>query len=114
VGCCNLVGGLRPWLTSYHEPDTVLMLELNWEHAARDERNGAELRDTGGWELFVSPVLWWTYRQYAVRAGVQVPVAENLEGEQPDTDVRALVEFVYHFRAGLDLESAPGGKEVMS
>jgi len=97
VGCCNLVGGLRPWLTSYHEPDTVFMLEFNWEHAVRDERDGAQLRETVGGALFVSPVAWWTYRQYAIRAGVQVPVAEDLNGDQPETDVRALVEFVYHF-----------------
>ncbi|RMD62064.1 MAG: hypothetical protein D6826_08330 [Alphaproteobacteria bacterium] len=93
----NLVGGIRPVLTAYDEPDTVLMLELNWERSARDDLDGVALANTGGWELFVSPVIWWTYRQFAVRGGVQIPVAENLNGIQPSSDYRARVEFVYHF-----------------
>lgn len=93
----NLVGGIRPWLTGYYEPDTVFMLELNWERSERDALNGVELTDTGGWELFASPVLWWTYRQFAFRGGVQIPVTDGLNGSQPASDYRAKVEFVYHF-----------------
>ena len=93
----NLVGGIRPVLSAYEEPDTVLMLELNWEHSERDKLSGVKVSDTGGWELFVSPVVWWTYRQYAVRAGVQVPVARSLNGSQATTDYRARLEFIYHF-----------------
>ncbi|MEE8213179.1 MAG: hypothetical protein V3R79_01170, partial [Alphaproteobacteria bacterium] len=93
----NLVGGIRPVLSGYKEPDTVLMLELNWERAERDRLNGAKDGDSGGWELFVSPVIWWTYRQYAVRAGVQIPVARSLNGNQATTDYRARLEVLYHF-----------------
>ena len=49
----SVVGGVRPVLSEYDEPDTVLMVELNWERAGRDDLGGAELADTGGWELFV-------------------------------------------------------------
>ena len=93
----NLVGGVRPVLTAYDKPDTVLMVELNWERSARDEQGGAALANTGGWELFVSPVVWWTYRQLAIRGGVQIPIAHNLNGSQPSSDYRARIEFVYHF-----------------
>ena len=93
----NLVGGVRPVLGEYDEPDTVLMLELNWERAGRDELDGTGVADTGGWELFLSPVVWWTYRQVAVRGGVQIPVAEDLNGDQATSDYRARVELVYHF-----------------
>ncbi len=93
----NAVGGIRPVLTEYDEPDTVLMLELNWERAGRDELNGADLADTGGWELFLSPVFWWTYRQFAFRGGVQVPIAEGLNGRQATSDYRARADLVYHF-----------------
>lgn len=93
----NVVGGIRPVLSEYDEPDTVLMLELNWERSGRDALNGAELSNTGGWELFVSPVVWWTYRQVAIRGGVQIPVANDLNGDQPDSDFRARIEVVYHF-----------------
>jgi hypothetical protein len=92
----NVVGGVRPHLSEYDEPDTVLMLELNWERAARDELNGTDLV-TGGWELFLSPVVWWTYRQVAIRGGVQIPIAEDLNGSQATSDYRARIELVYHF-----------------
>ena len=93
----NLVGGVRPVLSEYREPDTVLMLELNWERAGRDDLGGMELAGTGGWELFLSPVLWWTHRQFAVRGGVQIPISEALNGDQATSDYRARVEFIYHF-----------------
>lgn len=93
----NVVGGIRPILSEYNEPDTVLMLELNWERADRDSLNGQLLADTGGWTLFASPVLWWTYRQAAVKAGVQIPLTDDLNGAQPGADYRAKLELVYHF-----------------
>ena len=93
----NVVGGVRPVLTEYDEPDTVVMLEVNWERAGRDDLNGAGLADTGGWELFLSPVVWWTYRQVAIRGGVQFPIAEGLNGNQATSDYRARIEFIYHF-----------------
>lgn len=93
----NLVGGIRPVLSEYDEPDTVLMLEFNWERDDRDALNGQSLADTGGWKLFASPVLWWTYRQVAVRGGIQVPLTEDLNGNQADPDYRAGLELVYHY-----------------
>ena len=91
------VGGIRPVLTEYDEPDTVLMIELNWERAGRDRLNGADLADTGGWELFVSPVVWVTYRQFGFRGGVQIPIAGDLNGDRPDADYRGRIELIYHF-----------------
>ncbi len=93
----DLVGGVRPVLTEYDEPDTVLMLELNWESRERDRLGGLALANTGGWQMFLSPVIWWTYRQFALKGGVQIPIAADLNGAQPSTDYRALVEAVYHF-----------------
>ncbi len=93
----DLVGGVRPVLSEYDEPDTVFMLELNWERARRDRRDGVALADSGGWELFISPVVWWTYGQYALKGGVQIPIAEGLNGSQPASDYRMRLEAVYHF-----------------
>jgi hypothetical protein len=42
-------------------------------------------------------VVWWTYRQLAIRGGVQIPIAEGLNGNQATSDYRARLEFVYHF-----------------
>lgn len=93
----NLVGGVRPVLTAYEKPDTVVMVELNWQRADRDVLNGVGLANTGGWELFVSPVLWWTYRQVAVKGGFQLPLAEQLNGAQAASDYRGKLEISYHF-----------------
>ena len=93
----NMVGGIRPVLSEYNEPDTVVMVELNWERAGKDRLNGANLANTGGWQMFVSPLVWWTKGQIAIKGGVQIPIAKNLYGNQPATDYRAKLEFVYHF-----------------
>lgn len=93
----NIVGGVRPILSAYKRPDTVLMLEINWERSARDTLRGAALANTGGWEMFLSPVIWWTYRQLAIRGGVQIAIADSLNGRQPSSDYRARLEVVYHF-----------------
>ena len=71
--------------------------ELNWENSGRDDRNGAAVADTGGWELFLSPGLFATYRNVALRTGVQIPIAHGLNGTQPESDYRFKVEIKYAF-----------------
>lgn len=93
----DLVGGVRPVLTGYLEPDAVLFLELNFENAAADELRGSDVAGTGGWELFVSPGLFWTYRNVAFRGGVQLPVAEGLNAHQPESDYRLKLEIRTQF-----------------
>ena len=93
----DVVGGVRPVLTGYLEPDAVIFVELNWENAGRDQRNGADIGDTGGWELFLSPGLFATYRNVALRTGVQIPIAEGLNGLQATSDYRFKFELKYTF-----------------
>jgi len=92
-----VVGGVRPFLTGYLQPDAVVFLELNLENAGRDQLNGVDLADTGGWELFLSPGLFATYRNVALRKGVQIPDAENLNSCQPVSDYRFKFEIKYTF-----------------
>ncbi|HED13055.1 MAG TPA: hypothetical protein ENI62_05265 [Gammaproteobacteria bacterium] len=93
----DLVGGVRPVLTKYKEPDTVLFLELNWEDAQHDSLNGVNLANTGGSELFISPGVFWTVGVYAITAGVQIPLAERLNGSQPSSDYRFKLTAKYEF-----------------
>ncbi len=93
----DIVGGVRPVLSEYRDADTVLFLELNWERAARDSLAGADVTDSGGWELFLSPGIFWTYRNYAVTSGLQIPVVENLNGAQPTSDYRFKLAGKYAF-----------------
>ncbi len=93
----DIVGGVRPFLTGYREPDAVVFLELNGENAGRDTLNGADVADTGGWELFLSPGLFATYRNVALRTGVQIPIAEGLNGDQTVSDYRFKFEIKVQF-----------------
>lgn len=92
----DLVGGIRPRPTGYLEPDTVWLLELNGEHGRRAELNGAELANTGGTEWFLSPGIFWTRRNFALKAGVQIPLASDLNGEQEESDFRARLVLEWH------------------
>lgn len=93
----DIVGGVRPFLTGYLEPDAVVFLELNWENAGRDTLSGADIADTGGWELFLSPGIFATYRNMALRTGVQIPIARGLNGNQSESDYRFKLEIKYTF-----------------
>jgi hypothetical protein len=92
----DLAGGIRPRLTDYLEPDTVWLLELNGEYGKRAELNSATLPNTGGTEWFLSPGIFWTKRNFAVKVGVQIPIVSDLNGSQEETDYRARLVLEWH------------------
>ncbi len=92
----DLVGAIRLTPTGYLEPDTVWMLELNGELGERSEFGGEELTKTGGVEWFISPGIFWTKRNFAIKAGIQIPVAQNLNYNQDASSYRARVIFEWH------------------
>ena len=92
----DLVGGIRFTPTAYTKPDTVWLLELNGEFGRRDELNGTSLANTGGTEWFLSPGIFWTKRNFAIKAGVQIPIASDLNGVQQKSDYRATIVFEWH------------------
>ncbi len=92
----DLVGGIRPTPRGYLEPDTVWLLELNGEIQQKARLNGQDLADTGGMQWFVSPGIFWTLRNFAIKAGVQIPVLSDLNGNQPDADYRARLILEWH------------------
>ena len=72
------------------------LLELNGEHGERNELNGAELANTGGTEWFLSPGIFWTLRNFAVKAGVQLPLVSSLYGNQQGSDYRLKIVLEWH------------------
>lgn len=92
----DVVAGIRPKQTGYREPDTVWLIELNGELGQSAELNNISLANTGGDEWFVSPGIFWTKRNFAVKAGVQIPVISNLNGSQAKSDYRAKVVLEWH------------------
>jgi len=65
----DLVAGLRTWPGGYRDPDWVWMVEWNGGH-----------RLGGATDGFLSPGLFWTLRNFAVKAGAQFPVVGNADG----------------------------------
>lgn len=92
----DLVGGIRMKKSSYLEPDTVWILELNGESTQNTELNGTELTRSGGAEWFVAPGIFWTRRNFAIKAGVQIPLLDQLNANQQASDYRAKLVLEWH------------------
>lgn len=92
----DLAGGIRFKPTGYLEADTVWLLELNGEYGDRADFNGSGVANTGGTEVFLSPGIFWTKRNFAIKAGVQIPIISNLNGVQVESDVRASLTLEWH------------------
>ncbi len=92
----DFAGGWRPKPPVYRDPDTVWLLELNAEFADRASLNGNDIADSGGTEWFLSPGIFWTSRNFAVKAGLQLPLTSDLNGSQEDSDYRFSSTFEWH------------------
>ena len=92
----DLVGGVRFRPTGYLEADTVWLLELNGEYGDRADINGTRVPNTGGTEWFISPGIFWTKRNFAIKAGVQIPIVSSLNGAQDESDLRANLTLEWH------------------
>ncbi len=96
-GFADLAIGYRPTPPSYYRPDTVFLLELNGEWTDQSTQSGVSLANSGGRELFLSPGIFWTLRNFAVKSGVQVPVWSNLNGMQAKSDYRGSLTLEFHW-----------------
>ncbi len=92
----DFAGGYRSQVNDYREADSVWLLELNGEYGRRNGEKGVGIIDSGGSQWFVSPGIMWTLRNFAIKAGMQIPVFSNLNGVQNDSDYRARLEFEWH------------------
>ncbi len=92
----DFVIGWRPTPPEYTKPDTVWLLELNGELTDRAELNGAEIANSGGTEWFLSPGIFWTTRNFAIKSGIQIPVSSDLNGNQAESDYRFKLSFEWH------------------
>ena len=89
--------GYRPKPPEYYAVDTMWLLELNSEFTQRDEQAGINFRNSGGTELFLSPGFFVTYRNAALKGGVQIPVYSDLNGQQDASDYRFNLVAEWHF-----------------
>ncbi len=86
----------------YHEPypgpEVYIGLELNGEYSVRNELNGTDVANSGGNKIFVSPTLVaFLARNWTLEASVQLPVIEDLNGNQPEEGVRFVLGFRFQY-----------------
>ncbi len=92
----DFVAGWRPVLPEYKNPDTVWLLELNTELGEKTTINGKPVINSGGIESFIAPGIFWTYRNFAIKSGIQLPIYSNLNGTQKKSDFRIKTTFEFH------------------
>ncbi len=62
------------------------VIEANGRSIERARSNGMELDDTGGTVVFLSPGIQWVTQRIIYETSLQVPVIQNLNGSQVETD----------------------------
>jgi hypothetical protein len=88
--------GLRPWIPTFTGVDLLLLVELNGVTADTNVLNGVEQPQTGGTVLAVSPGFWLTYINWALKAGLKLPVFRDLRGSQPELDYTLVLAIETH------------------
>lgn len=79
---------------SYPAKQLNLFLELNGLYAQKDRLDDQRVPDSGGHSLFLSPgVQWVPFKTALLEASVQIPIYENLHGDQLETDYTYLIGF---------------------
>ncbi|NOY57845.1 MAG: hypothetical protein GXO75_02795, partial [Calditrichaeota bacterium] len=85
-----------PWLTEYLKPDLVVMAELNWESLQQNKIDGQIMANSGGDRLFLSPGIFFTLRNWAIKGGLQIPLWQKMNGSQRKTDYRYALAIEVH------------------
>lgn len=88
----NLSLGYRPFKVNYYKPDIVLFVETTGFTYQKSKMNGEKIQDSGGSNLAVAPTFFFTYRNLAVRGGVQFGVWDTGFISKPDTNFKLTIE----------------------
>lgn len=88
--------GVRPYIPDWRTLDLLFLLEFNGVTAEKDVVDGAERAGSGGTVLALSPGFWLTYRNWAVKGGVKLPVLHDLGAQEPELDYTAVLEVETH------------------
>ena len=73
---------------TYPSPQVNVYLELNGLTTMSNELNGLSLENSGGTTLLLSPGIQYIGgRKWLVEGSIQLPIVENLNGSQLETDI---------------------------
>lgn len=88
--------GIRPWIPRFTGVDVLFLVELNGVTAAENVIDGVEQSETGGTVVAVSPGFWLTYRNWALKGGIKLPVLQQLGATQPRFDYTFVISIETH------------------
>lgn len=74
------------------------VLETNLVRTAPDRMNGMDMPNTGGTQWFISPGLQYVTLNYILEAAVQLPLAQNMNGNALRDDYIFHIGFRTHFQ----------------
>jgi hypothetical protein len=74
-----------------------LTVELNGKHVEKHELAGRKVNNSGGDVLFVAPGLQFLINTVVFEGSIQLPIFQDLNGTQPETDYNVLVGMRYLF-----------------
>jgi len=89
--------GYRPWRREYLEWDYVFLLEMSGEFEFKSEFRDRKLPDSGGNTVWLGPTALISYRNIMFKGGVQLPVYQDLNGDQGKDDLRTVIAMEYHY-----------------
>ncbi len=84
--------GYRLTKLSYYKPDLVVFLEFIGKHQFSSKLNDVVVKQTGGNSFAVAPTLMFTYRNYAVRTGVELGIGKSGYIRKPKTNFKISIE----------------------
>lgn len=74
-----------------------LTVELNGKHVEKHELAGRKVENSGGDTIFVAPGLQFLINTVVVEGSVQLPIVQELNGTQPETEYSVLFGLRYLF-----------------
>ncbi len=92
----DLAYGIRPYKLEYLQPDPVLLVEFIGETIGKDRQNGVSNANSGGSVLSVAPGLLFSYRNVMLKAGVKIPIINDLNGVQETPDPEYVMGLEFH------------------
>jgi len=88
----NVSLGYRPFKVNYYKPDIVFFMETSGNLYERSILNNEKISQSGGANLAIAPTFFFTYRNLAVRGGVQFGVLASDYVAKAETNYKLTIE----------------------
>ena len=88
----NFTIGYRPFKVDYYKPDLVLFIETTGNAFQKSKMDGELVETSGGTNFAIAPTMFLTYKNLAVRGGVQFGLSNSTYAPKIDKTFKLTVE----------------------